>query len=124
MYEGFWKRMLPFFFDRENIQNFVIVNLRARKRIMQFVLYLEYNLYWPLISRLRIFIHDEISNISNNLPTIEYLRMLRFKEKNQEIYKICKDFSKLIEKKDDKRFYTRFSIICINNPATRRESGK
>lgn len=124
MYEGFWKRMLPFFFDRENIQNFVIVNLRARKRIMQFVLYLEYNLYWPLISRLKIFIHDEISNISNNLPTIEYLRMLRFKEKNQEIYKICKDFSKLIEKKDDKRFYTRFSIICINNPATRRESGK
>lgn len=124
MYEGFWKRMLPFFFDRENIQNFVIVNLRARKRIIQFVLYLEYNLYWPLISRLRIFIHDEISNISNNLPTIEYLRMLRFKEKNQEIYKICKDFSKLIEKKDDKRFYTRFSIICINNPATRRESGK
>lgn len=124
MYEGFWKRMLPFFFDRENIQNFVIVNLRARKRIMQFVLYLEYNLYWPLISRLGIFIHDEISNISNNLPTIEYLRMLRFKEKNQEIYKICKDFSKLIEKKDDKRFYTRFSIICINNPATRRESGK
>lgn len=121
MYEGFWKRMLPFFFDRENIQNFVIVNLRARKRIMQFVLYLEYNLYWPLISRLRIFIHDEISN---NLPTIEYLGMLRFKEKNQEIYKICKDFSKLIEKKDDKRFYTRFSIICINNPATRRESGK
>lgn len=124
MYEGFWKRMLPFFFDRENIQNFVIVNLRARNRIMQFVLYLEYNLYWPLISRLKIFIHDEISNISNNLPTIEYLRMLRFKEKNQEIYKICKDFSKLIEKKDDKRFYTRFSIICINNPATRRESGK
>lgn len=50
--------------------------------------------------------------------------MLRFKEKNQEIYKICKDFSKLIEKKNDKRFYTRSSIICINNPATRRESGK
>lgn len=84
--------MLPFFFDRENIQNFVIVNLRARKRIMQFVLYLEYNLYWPLISRLRIFIHDEISNISNNLPTIEYLRMLRFKEKNQEIYKNLQRF--------------------------------
>lgn len=122
--KDFERECFLFFFDRENIQNFVIVNLRARKSIIQFVLYLEYNLYWPLISRLGIFIHDEISNISNNLLTIEYLRMLRFKEKNQEIYKICKDFSKLIEKKDDKRFYTRFSIICINNPATRRESGK
>lgn len=75
-----------------------------------------------MISRLRIFIHDKIYRIICTQQHIYKCYVLE--KRNQEIYKICKDFSKLIEKKDDKRFHTRSSIICINNPATRRESGK